>query len=138
MLKVHEDRTYPGATVASLSVSWGFAHDDAVGYHLVWARDAVETGLALLAIGDVDGARRMLTYLAATQRPDGSWSQNFYPDGRPFWTSIQLDEVGFPIVLAAKLREAGARTSGPVGAMVRAAAAYLAHSGPLSPQDRWE
>ena len=138
VLKVHEDRTYPGATVASLSVPWGFAHDDAGGYHLVWARDAVETGLALLAIGDLDGARRMLTYLAATQRPDGSWSQNFYPDGRPFWTGIQLDEVGFPILLAAKLREAGAPESGPVAAMVRAAAAYLARSGPLSPQDRWE
>jgi glucoamylase len=138
VLKVHEDRTFPGATVASLSVPWGFAHDDAGGYHLVWARDAVETGLALLAIGDQEGARRMLAYLAATQGADGCWSQNFYPDGRPYWRGIQLDEVGFPIVLAAKLRELGAPESERIGPMVRAAAAYLARNGPLSEQDRWE
>lgn len=138
VLKVHEDRTFPGATVASLSVPWGFAHDDAGGYHLVWARDAVETGLALLAIGDREGARRMLSYLAATQGADGCWSQNFYPDGRPFWTGIQLDEVGFPIVLAAKLRELGVTESSSIAPMVRAAAGYLARNGPLSQQDRWE
>lgn len=117
VLKVHEDRTFPGATVASLSVPWGFAHH---GYHLVWARDAVETGLALLAIGDREGARRMLSYLAATQEAEGCWSQNFYPDGRPYWTGIQLDEVGFPIVLAAKLRELGATESSSIAPMVRA------------------
>ncbi|HZR93903.1 MAG TPA: glycoside hydrolase family 15 protein [Gaiellaceae bacterium] len=138
VLKVHEDRTFPGATVASLSVPWGFAHDDPGGYHLVWARDAVETGLALLAIGDVDGARRMLSYLAATQSADGCWSQNFFPDGRPYWTGIQLDEVGFPILLAAKLRELAAVEGSQIAAMVRAAAGYLARTGPLSPQDRWE
>ncbi|HVC88266.1 MAG TPA: glycoside hydrolase family 15 protein [Gaiellaceae bacterium] len=138
VLKVHEDRTFPGATVASLSIPWGFAHDDAGGYHLVWARDAVETGLALLAIGDLEGARRMLSYLAATQGPDGCWSQNFFPDGRPYWTGIQLDEVGFPIVLAAKLHEFGVPESASIGPMVRAAAGYLARNGPLSQQDRWE
>ena len=138
VLKVHEDRTFPGATVASLSVPWGFAHDDPGGHHLVWARDAVETGLALLAIGDRAGARGMLSYLAATQSPDGHWAQNFYPDGRPYWTGIQLDEVGFPILLAAKLRELDATRSEPVTAMVRAAATYLAQHGQLSPQDRWE
>lgn len=138
VLKVHEDRTFPGATVASLSVPWGFARDDAGGYHLVWARDAVETGLALLAIGDRTGARRMLSYLAATQSVDGHWAQNFYPDGRPYWTGIQLDEVGFPILLAAKLRELGEPEEPSVPAMVRAAAAFLTRSGPLSLQDRWE
>ncbi|MDE3024620.1 MAG: glucan 1,4-alpha-glucosidase, partial [Acidobacteriota bacterium] len=138
VLKVHEDRTFPGATVASLSVPWGFAHDDAGGYHLVWARDAVETGLALLAIGDVEGAQRMLSYLAATQSSSGCWSQNFYPDGRPYWTGIQLDEVGFPILLAAKLRELGTVEETRIDGMVRSAAGYLARTGPLSPQDRWE
>ncbi len=139
VLKVHEDRTFPGAVVASLSVPWGETRADLGGYHLVWARDAVEAGLGLLAVGQVADARRMLSYLIATQSHDGHWTQNFYPDGRPFWTGVQLDETGFPILLAAKLREQGA-LEGVRGVthMVRAAAAYLARHGPASPQDRWE
>jgi len=138
VLKTHEDRTYPGAVVASLSIPWGGSNDDPGGYHLVWARDAVEVGLALLAIGDRDGAARVLSYLGATQSADGHWRQNFFPDGRPYWNGIQLDEVGLPIVLAAKLREAGIAETPRIPAMVRAAAGYLARSGPLSQQDRWE
>lgn len=139
VLKVHEGRTYPGAVVASLSVPWGNATDNPGGYHLVWTRDAVEAGLALLSVGQIDDARRMLTYLMATQRPDGGWSQNGFPDGRPFWTGVQLDEVAFPILLAAKLEEHGGLDGlGGVAAMIRRATAYLAQNGPISPQDRWE
>ena len=83
VLKVHEGRTYPGAVVASLSVPWGNATDNPGGYHLVWTRDAVEAGLALLSVGQIDDARRMLTYLMATQRPDGGWSQMASPMGVP-------------------------------------------------------
>src|SRR5439155_26297848 len=136
--KTHEDRTYPGAVAASLSIPWGSSNDDPGGYYLVWARDAVEVGLALLAIGDREGAARILSYLAATQSAQGHWRQNFFPDGRPDWNGIQLDEVGFPIVLAAKLREAEIAETPRIPAMVRAAAGYLARSGPLSQQDRWE
>ena len=66
-------------------------------------------------------------------------NQNSFPDGRPYWTGIQLDEVGFPIVLASKLMEedALAGMSG-VEAMIRRAVRYLAHNGPISAQDRWE
>ncbi len=138
VLKTHEDRTYPGAIVASLSIPWGNARNDLGGYHLVWARDTVETGLALLALADVEGATRMLSYLSATQSPDGHWSQNFFPDGRPYWTGIQLDEAGFPIVLARKLRELGVPEPTQLASMVSRAACYLARNGPLSPQDRWE
>lgn len=80
----------------------------------------------------------MTAYLAATQMPDGHWTQNFYPDGRAYWSGIQLDEVGFPILLAAKLRELGTQESPRVAAMVRRAASYLVRAGPVSPQDRWE
>lgn len=139
VLKIHEGRTYPGAVVASLSISWGNTSDSIGGYHLVWARDAVETGLALLAVGCTADARRMLAYLIATQHPDGSWSQNSFPDGRPFWSGTQLDEVGFPILLAAKLAESGG-VDGLTGVseMVSRAAGFLARNGPISPQDRWE
>ncbi len=105
---------------------------DLGGYHLVWARDAVNAGLGLLAVGQVDDARRMLAYLVAMQHPDGHWAQNFYPDGLPFWKAVQLDEVGFPILLAAKLREAGLldedgqdETSAGIRLMVERAAGYI-------------
>src|SRR5205823_2164266 len=42
ILKVHQGNTYPGSTVASLSIPWGNVHNSAGGYHLVWTRDAVE------------------------------------------------------------------------------------------------
>src|SRR5262249_12962866 len=78
-------------------------------------------------------------YLIAIQNQDGSWNQNCFPDGRPFWVGIQLDEVGFPIILAAKLAEQDAlRGLGGVEAMIRRAVSYLVHNGPISPQDRWE
>lgn len=143
VLKVHEDRNFPGAIVASLSVPWGNARNDLGGYHLVWARDAVNTGLALLAIGQVEDARRMLAYLVAMQHADGHWAQNFYPDGRSFWKAVQLDEVGFPVLLASKLREEGHLDRSPeslglVHRMVERALGFIIRNGPVSDQDRWE
>jgi glucoamylase len=138
VLRMHEDRTYLGAIVASLSIPWGTQGDDPGGYHLVWARDAVEAGFGLLAAGQIEDVRHLLAYLTATQQQDGSWAQNFYPDGRARWTGIQLDEVGFPIMLAAKLHEVGSDHDVRGLEMVRKAAAYLAQHGPASPQGRWE
>jgi glucoamylase len=81
----------------------------------------------------------MLSYLIAIQNQDGSWNQNCFPDGRPFWGGIQLDEVAFPIILTAKLAEQDAlRGLGGVESMIRRAVSYLVHHGPVSPQDRWE
>ncbi|HEY8593788.1 MAG TPA: glycoside hydrolase family 15 protein [Devosiaceae bacterium] len=139
VLKVHEDQTFPGSLVASLSIPWGNSHNDLGGYHLVWTRDAVEAALALVAVGQVDDACRMLAYLIATQQPSGGWSQNYFPDGRPYWTGEQLDEVAFPIVLASKLRSLGALPpASSIAGMVRGAARHILRNGPFSPQDRWE
>ncbi|HKT32468.1 MAG TPA: glycoside hydrolase family 15 protein [Gammaproteobacteria bacterium] len=140
VLKVHDDRTYPGAVVASLSTPWGASRDDPGGYHLVWPRDAVEAGFAFLACGQHQEARAMLAYLIATQQPDGHWLQNNFGDGRPFWTGIQLDEAALPVLLAAKLDEAGELGEMRPEAlrMVRAALGFVARTGPFSPQDRWE
>lgn len=143
VIRAHEDRTFPGAIVASLSVPWGNSRGDLGGYHLVWARDAVNSGLALLTIGQVDDARRMLAYLVAMQHPDGHWAQNFYPDGRDFWKGLQLDEVGFPVLLAAKLAEGGnldmnGDSGLSVRRMVERAVGFIAQNGPLTEQDRWE
>lgn len=139
VLKIHQDKTFRGAVVASLSVPWGNSRDDLGGYHLVWTRDAVEAGFGLLAVGAEADACTMLAYLIATQKEDGCWSQNYYPDGRSYWQGIQLDEVALPILLAAKLADAGAdRDIQGVETMVRQAAAFLCRNGPVSAQDRWE
>lgn len=139
VVKMHEDRTYPGAVVASLSIPWGNSRDDLGGYHLVWPRDCVETGFAMLAIGQHEEARHMLAYLAATQQSEGCWPQNFYPEGTPYWTGVQVDEAAFPVLLAGKLSELG-KMNGLAGVseMVRRAARFLVKQGPVTPQDRWE
>jgi len=137
VIKVHEDRTYAGAIVASLSAPWGNSHDDPGGYHLVWTRDTVEAAIAMMTIGQTEDARRTLAYLIGTQAADGSWPQNFFPDGRGYWSGRQLDEVALPILLAAKLDSTGEAQDAALE-MIRSAAGFIARNGPISPQDRWE
>lgn len=138
MLKVHEDRAYPGAVVASLSVPWGNSTDSLGGYHLVWPRDATLTAFALLAANQIEDVRHMLGHLIAAQRVDGHWPQNYFPSGEPYWVGVQLDETAFPVLLAAKLAELEQPELPGTEAMVRAAVGFIARSGPSSPQDRWE
>jgi glucoamylase len=138
VLKIHEDRAYPGAVVASLSVPWGNSTDTLGGYHLVWPRDATLTAFALLAAHQLIDARHILAHLIATQCRDGHWPQNYFPSGEPFWVGIQLDEVAFPVLLAAKRREMGEAELPGTEQMVRAAVGFIARTGPSSPQDRWE
>ncbi len=140
VLKVHDDRHHPGALIASLSIPWGSTRDDPGGYHLVWARDAVEAGFAMLACAHHEETRALLSYLIATQQDDGHWAQNFYTDGRPYWTGVQLDEAALPVLLAAKLDELGLLDGqrAAATAMARRALRFVARIGPFSPQDRWE
>lgn len=140
VLKTHGDRDFPGAMIASLSVPWGDTHDDPGGYHLVWPRDAVESGFAMLACGHHAEARALFAYLIATQQPDGHWLQNFYADGRPYWGGVQLDEAAFPVLLAARLDEVDELDDlrPQATAMVRRALGFVARTGPFSAQDRWE
>jgi glucoamylase len=69
---------------------------------------------------------------------DGHWPQNYFPSGEPYWVGVQLDETAFPVLLAAKLSELEQPELPGTEAMVRAAAGFIARSGPASPQDRWE
>jgi len=140
ILLAHEDKTYSGAFVASASIPWGQAKsdDDLGGYHLVWTRDMVQTATALLACGRVDTARRALVYLACTQRPDGGFAQNFWIDGRPYWTGVQLDEVAFPLILTWRIWKAGGLGNWDVFPFVERAAAFLVRNAPITHQDRWE
>src|SRR5205823_4216288 len=79
--------------------------DERGGYHLVWPRDLVECAGALLALGAQSEARDTLRYLIATQTEDGHWNQNQWLGGTSYWTGIQLDETGFPVLLATALAD---------------------------------
>ena len=140
ILLAHEDKTYSGAFVASASIPWGQSKgdDDLGGYHLVWTRDMVQTATALLACGRIDTARRALVYLACTQRPDGSFAQNFWIDGRPYWTGVQLDEVAFPLVLTWRIWKAGGLGNWDVFPFIERAAGFLVRHAPITHQERWE
>ena len=140
VILTHEDKTYPGAFIASASIPWGASKsdDDLGGYHLVWTRDMVQSATAILACGRTDTALRALVYLACTQRPDGGFAQNFWIDGTAYWTGIQLDEVAFPIILAWRLWKLDALGNFDVFPFVERAAAFLVRYAPVTQQERWE
>jgi glucoamylase len=100
VLKSLEDKTFPGAFIASPSVPWGLNKiDDSAGaaprhtsmtppelpasesaqgigaYHLVWPRDLYQMAQSFLAIGDVESAKASLRYLQKIQYSDrdGFW-----------------------------------------------------------------
>lgn len=139
VLKTHEDKTFPGAVIASLSIPWGEIKGDgqAEGYHLVWPRDLCKTAFAFMAMGDGATALSILQYLQDTQADSGSWPQNMYINGKARWPFVQLDEVALPVILAWRLRGMGMTRDG-FYPMAKKAAAYVAANGPATKQDRWE
>lgn len=141
VLRVHESQSFPGGIIASLSIPWGFAKgdDDLGGYHLVWPRDLVESLGGLLAVGALIDATRVIEYLRTTQESDGSWPQNMWLDGTPYWGGIQMDETAFPILAAdAAIRHGCPLTAADYWPMIRTAAGFLVRNGPVTGQDRWE
>ena len=142
VLAASEDKTHRGAYVASPTMPWRWGKEHPSGpYHLVWSRDLYQIATGLIAAGDEDGANRALDFLFNTQqKPDGSFPQNSKPDGTPFWTGLQLDEVALPMVLAHQL----GRTDAGTWSHVRRAADFLiafeqdGHHAPWSPMERWE
>ncbi|MFZ1084733.1 MAG: glycoside hydrolase family 15 protein [Terracidiphilus sp.] len=140
VLLAHEDKTFSGAFVASASIPWGqvMGDDDLGGYHLVWTRDMVQTATALLACGRVETARRALVYLACTQQPNGGFAQNFWLDGRPYWSGLQLDEVAYPLILAWRLWKEDGLGEMDIYPFVEKAAGFLVRHAPITYQERWE
>ncbi|MDQ3801662.1 MAG: glycoside hydrolase family 15 protein [Acidobacteriota bacterium] len=139
-LKAHEDKTHRGANIASLSVPWGGgenANENTVGgYHLVWSRDLYQVATAFMALGDQEAAMRALDFLfKVQQKPDGSFPQNSWLDGKPFWNSLQLDEVAYPLILAYQLGRFDKET---YTNHVKKAADFIVRTGPGTPQERWE
>ena len=140
VLLAHEDKSFEGALIASLSTPWGETKgdDDLGGYHLVWTRDMVQSATALLATGQAQTPLRALVWLSCIQEPAGGFPQNSWIDGRAYWTGVQLDEVAAPMLLAWRLRREQALQRFDPWNMIERAAAYLIAQGPVTAQERWE
>ena len=140
VILAHEDKTYPGAMIASMSIPWGESKgdEDKGGYHLVWTRDMVNSAMALLAAGNMETPLRALIYLSTSQMDDGSFPQNFWIDGQTYWRGIQLDEVALPIILAWRMHKARALQSFDPYQMIIRAASFLLRMGSATQQERWE
>jgi glucoamylase len=140
ILTAHEDKVFQGAIVASMSIPWGETKgdNDLGGYHLVWTRDLVQSATALLATGQRSTPLRALIWLAAIQRPDGSFPQNSWIDGTAYWSGEQLDQIAAPILLAWRLHRQNALGLFNPRTMIVRAAAHLILQGPVTSQDRWE
>ncbi|MGE0130579.1 MAG: glucan 1,4-alpha-glucosidase [Blastocatellales bacterium] len=147
LMRVHEAKKFPGGIIASLSVPWGYnkGDEDLGGYHLVWPRDLVEAGSALLAAGAHDAALRVIHYLESTQESDGHWAQNMWMMGDPYWDGVQMDETALPILLVDQARREGMLSAWlneedvtRFWPMVKKAAGYIVRNGPVTPEERWE
>src|SRR5579859_1748267 len=143
VLRCHESPTFPGGLIASLSIPWGGSKgdDDLGGYHLVWPRDLAQTAGALLACGANEEVTRVVRYLRAIQEDDGSWPQNCWLDGTPYWHGMQLDECAFPVLLLEMAYREGVLARPMLPAylpMVRRACGFIISHGPRTGQDRWE
>jgi glucoamylase len=140
VLKAHEDKTFRGANVASLTVPWGGGENaneaNVGGYHTVWARDLYQVATAFQAMGDKAAAERALNYLfTVQQKADGSFPQNSWLDGRPAGSGLQMDEVAYPLILSLQL----GRTDNETWIKhVKPAADFIVRNGPATPQERWE
>jgi len=140
VLSALEDKTYRGAMIASPSVPWGGgpnANEPTIsGYHGVWSRDLYQVATAFLAIGDRASANRALEYLfKVQQKPDGSFPQNSWVDGRPIGGGLQMDQVALPLVLAYQL-DCTDRTTWLKH--IKPAADFILAKGPATSQERWE
>ncbi len=140
VLKGLEDKTHRGAMIASPSIPWGGgpnANESTIsGYHAVWARDLYQVATAFLALGDRAAANRALDYLfKVQQKPDGSFPQNSWVDGRPIGGGLQMDQIALPLVLAYQLQRTDRKTWLK---HIKPAADFLLRKGPATEQERWE
>ena len=138
VIKMAEDKLHPGAIVASFALPWGdTVTDDGAdaGYRKVWPRDLYHAASGLLAAGDEGTAADVARFMGRQQRADGSMPQSTNLDGTPVWAGQQLDETADAILLGVRL----SRLLGPgEGPDITRAANYIARTGPITQQDRWE
>jgi glucoamylase len=145
VLKASEDKTFPGAVVASLASPWGQAvsagdpNNTYFGsYREVFARDLYETFTGLLLSGDRATARATVRFLFERQQlPDGSMPRNSLVNGKPAPDTfgVQLDEVTYPILMA---WQAGLTDGAFYRDHLKRAADFAISHGPSFGSERWE
>jgi glucoamylase len=151
VLKASEDKTYPGAIVASLASPWGQSVPAGVtsspggppsyfgSYREVFARDLYEAVTGLLADGDIAAARAATLFLFDRQQlADGSMPRNSLLNGKPAPDTggTQLDETAYPILMAL---ESGLGGDASLWRdHIRPAADFLVSRGPSFGVERWE
>jgi glucoamylase len=149
VLKASEDKTYPGAVVASLASPWGQAvnagalvNGKAVyfgSYREVFSRDLYEAFTGLLADGDVATARDAALFLLERQQlPTGEIPRNSLVNGKqaPDTGGDQLDETAYPILMAYESGLGG--DSSLFREHIKPAADFLVAHGPSFGVERWE
>jgi glucoamylase len=149
VLKASEDKTFPGAVVASLASPWGQAinaGNDVNGkpvyygsYREVFARDAYEAFTGFLADGDLATARAQAKFLLDDQQlPTGEIPRNSLLNGKaaPDTGGDQLDETADPILMAYLSGLGGDDTLWTQH--IKPAADFLVAHGPSFGVERWE
>jgi len=149
VLKASEDKTYPGAIVASLASPWGQSVPAGVtsggepsyfgSYREVFSRDLYEAFTGLMADGDVATARAATLFLFDRQQlPDGAMPRNSLLNGKaaPDTGGTQLDEAAYPILMAYLAGLGGDATLWQDH--IRPAADFLVANGPSDGVERWE
>ncbi|MDH2415621.1 glucodextranase DOMON-like domain-containing protein [Nocardioides sp. CER19] len=145
VVKASEDKTFPGAIVASLASPWGqavSAGDPANtyfgSYREVFSRDLYEAWTALLTDGDLATAQAATRFLLERQQlPDGSLPRNSLVNGKtaPDSFNTQLDEVAYPLLM---VLQSGLAKDTKLWPHVQAAADYVIAHGPSFGPERWE
>jgi glucoamylase len=149
VLKASEDKTFPGAVVASLASPWGQAVSagDTPGgqavyfgsYREVFSRDLYEAFTGILAAGDLATARETVRFLFERQQlADGRFPRNSLVNGKkaPDTGGDQLDESAYPILMAYQAGLAGDRALWTDH--VKKAADFVVSHGPSFGSERWE
>ncbi len=150
VIKASEDKTFLGATAASLSSPWGqavpagqFGTDDLApyfgSYREVFPRDAYETFTGFLADGDLGTARQMVYYFFDNmQQANGSFPRNGLLNGEaaPDTGGLQLDETADPVLMAYEAGLAG--DTSLYQDHIKPAADFLVANGPADGIERWE
>jgi glucoamylase len=149
VLKASEDKTFPGAIVASLASPWGQSVPAGVtsngepsyfgSYREVFSRDLYEIFTGLMADGDVATARAATLFLFDKQQlPSGAMPRNSLLNGKaaPDTGGLQLDETAYPILMA---QESGLGSNTALWQdHIRPAADFLVANGPSDGVERWE